>query len=418
MCTNEDKLTAMPLDNHLLAGLLSEQEPGRDRDWDAFSAEDWSLVVRRAQAEGVGPLLYQAILTSGKIALLPKPDQELLRVMYYGTKLINEQILQEVGVLTGLFDQAGIPVVALKGVCFVLTIYLDPGLRPMADVDLLVPSSQISAALHIVRSSGYVDVIPDAFPGLDQLLNHATCLKKTKRPFTILEVHHTLVAAEGSFAHAVPVDWFWGQTEAMSDRSSVAWLGHLHMLTPTAQLLYACAHAMLQHGGRDTSLRWLYDLDLLVRVYAERLDWDLLLSQARKFEWGSAVRAALSQAVEFFDTPVPKNILENLARNTDRHAGRVAEMQALPATHTLEEYQKLKSLNAVGRLKLIVALTVPTPAYMRWRYGLKANWAIPVWYPYRWWGIVKDAIRTLGLLLKNNHPRTSSTLDNSPDRNE
>ncbi len=60
-------------------------------------------------------------------------------------------------------------------------------------------------------------------------------------------------------------------------QDSMEWKAdNLLMLTPTAQLLYACAHAMLQHGGRNASLRWMYDLDLLMTVYAETLDWDLL----------------------------------------------------------------------------------------------------------------------------------------------
>src|SRR3990172_2209006 len=224
-------------------------------------------------------------------------------------------------------------------------------------------------------------------------------MKKIDAPFTTLELHHSLVA-DRSFIYAVPVDWFWSQTEPMEGLSSGRRIDNLRMLTPTAQVLYASAHAMLQHGGRNTSLRWYYDLDRLIRVYADRMDWDLLLSQARTFEWSSAAFAALSQTVAFFDTPIPQKVLDELSKHSDRNTKRVATLQAQPATHTLEEYQKLKSLNWYGRFKLVLALIVPRPAYMRWRYGLRSAWALPAWYLFRWWGILKDAIRTVVLLIQ------------------
>jgi hypothetical protein len=306
-------------------------------------------------------------------------------------------------------------VVALKGVCFALTIYPDPGLRPMVDLDLLVPASKASEAVRIAKSSGYVDALPEASPGLGELLDHEVCLKKMAVPFTTLELHHSLVA-EKSFTYAVPVDWFWSQTEPMEAFSSERRIENLRMLTPTAQVLYACAHAMLQHGARNTSLRWYYDLDRLIRIYAGRMDWDLLLSQARIFEWSSAASAALAQTTALFGTPIPQKVLDDLPRHFDRNTKRVAMMQDRPATHTLEEYQKLKSLNGYGRFKLILALIVPGPAYMRWRYGLRSVWALPVYYLFRWWGILKDAIQTVIELMQKSRPGIH--LDGSPGKSQ
>jgi hypothetical protein len=48
----------------------------------------------------------------------------------------------------------------------------------------------------------------------------------------------------------------------------------------------------------------------------------------------------------------------------------------------------------------MMALIVPSPAYMRWRYQLRTSWAIPVYYGIRWWGILKDGFRSLISLFK------------------
>ena len=391
------------IDNRTLSLIISGR--AQELDYDSFSPADWDLLVRRAQAEGVGPLVYWVLSRSGKLSSSPEPVHNSLRAMYFSVKLNNQEIIHELEILTRHFDHVSIPVVVLKGASFALTIYPDIGLRPMVDLDLLVPAAKGSEAVRIAKSLGYVDALPEASLGLGELLSHAVCLKKIAVPFTTLELHHSLVA-DGSFTFAVPVDWFWGQTETIEAFSSERRIEKLRMLTPTAQVLYASAHAMLQHGGRNTTLRWLYDLDRLIRFYAGRMDWELLLSQAQTFEWSSSVSAALSQTVACFDTPIPQKVLDDISRHSDRNTKRVATLQHQPATHMLEEYQKLKSLNGYGRIRLILALIAPSPAYMRWRYGLKTSWALPAYYLYRWWGILKDAMMTVLLFVRKVVPHT------------
>jgi hypothetical protein len=284
------------VNNHLLAEILSDES--HDALLDSFSPDDWELIVRHAQAEGVASLLYWKLIQSEKVHLVPDVLRDSLRALYYSLRMNNGELVKESNALAGRFARAGIPVIALKGICFALTIYPDPALRPMGDIDLLVPASRFHDAMQIAKGAGYIELVPEAFPGTDDLLSHAIGLQKQTSPFTVLELHSSLVAQKG-FAYAVPMDWFWTQTEAMPR------VENLLMLTPTAQVLYASAHAMLQHGARDVSLRWFYDIDCLIRTYAKRMDWDVLLSQAGKFQWRSAVSAAFSQTINFFDTPIP-----------------------------------------------------------------------------------------------------------------
>jgi len=51
-------------------------------------------------------------------------------------------------------------------------------------------------------------------------------------------------------------------------------------------------------------------------------------------------------------------------------------------------------------LRVFAALAVPGPAYMRWRYGLVSSWALPGWYVYRWWGILRDVGTTILLTMQ------------------
>ena len=377
---------------NLLAKLISEQVT--ETELAAIPSREWDVLVKSAQLEGVAPLLYWLLSNRGALQNLSEKNLDFLKASYAFTWLQNQRFLDELDLLMSRYRQANIPVVALKGICFAITIYPMLGLRPMEDIDLLIPERKLVEASSIAHSLGFVEKIPEALKGLRDLLNHEIFLQKNG-PFQItLELHRSLVAGR-TYAYAVPMDWFWEQTEPMSGQ-----IEGLLMLTPTAQLLYAAVHATLQHGGERTTLRWYYDMDRLIRMYVDRIDWNLLLAQSFEFQWGSALEAALNQTGLYFNSPVPEYVLKELSSRTDKNRKFITQKQTIPSTHILAEWQKLTSLNFKGRLRLLVALVVPNPDYMRWRYQTQGWGKLPYFYCLRWWGIIKDGIRTAVVLLK------------------
>lgn len=368
-------------------------------DWLSFSADEQRILTLLAQQEGLAPLLYWRLSQSGRFSSLSGEQRDALRASYASTWMVNRQIFKELESLSVALEQAGVPLVLLKGACFALTLYEDIGLRPMGDLDILVPKEKFDQALLVAHDLGYADQLPQAAHGLRELLNHEVCLQKSGLAFA-LEIHHSLVA-DKTYAYAVPVDWFWTQTRLFAGAKTGMRFGALLLLSPEAQLLYAAAHAMLQHGGQGSPLRWFYDIDQLIRQSKSHLDWDLVLKQAKIFEWGSALAAALEQAGGYFGTPLPAAILPNLASLTDRHQNFVRQKQTQPATHTLLEYQKFQTLDWNGRFRFVLALAFPTPAYMRWRYGFQSSWLLPGFYLLRLIEIFKDGLLTLWVLLRD-----------------
>jgi hypothetical protein len=367
--------------------------------WEPGYQVDWQRLINHAQNEGLAPLMYWVLSKSDRFSTLPDAVRNSLRLSYARTWMNNYQIFKELTTLSKRFRPADIQAVVLKGACFALTIYPDIGLRPMGDLDILVPASKLTAAVEIAGSLGFKKMVPEAAPGLTKLLNAEICLQKTSAPSIILEIHHRL-GAGSSFNYSVPVEWFWEQTETLDSARSNSGLENLLMLTPTAQVLFTVAHAMLQHGGYLSPLRWFYDLDRLIRVYSQRLDWDLLLFQAQRFGWSSALAAAMRIAVDRFQTPVPDPFMTSLEGISDRHQSLVAQKQAQPPTHVLDELQNLRSLSGYARIRTFLAIVIPSPAYMRWRYHLKTSWRLPAYYLLRWGRILKDGLHTFRLLIR------------------
>jgi hypothetical protein len=400
------------IDNHTLSQLICDQAPAVN--WASFSQSDWDLLLQAAQREGVGPLVYWAFSKSGKFPSLPETARNSLRAMYASTWMSSQKMLKELETLSRLFSQAEIPVVVLKGACFALTIYPDIGLRPMGDLDLLVPKEKLAETVRIAKATGYMDGQPEAYPWLGKLLHGEVPLIKTSPPFIMIELHNSLLV-DKSFTYSVPVEWFWAHTEPL-DVSLQKRFENLRMLTPTAQALYAGAHAILKHGTK-APLRWFYDLDRVIRFYSGRMDWELLLSQARIFEWGSALDAALSQTRAYFNTPIPDGLLKDLSEIKDRHSQWVAIRQNEAATHTLTEIQSLMVRRWYGWLILFFGIIIPSPAYMRWRYQLTTPWALPAHYLLRWWGILKDSLLTMLSFFQKNRPVDRHAAEGTPPEN-
>jgi hypothetical protein len=369
-----------------LCRLISDQLP----DGSAFPPADWPILIAQARREGVAHLLYRRLESAGWPPSTPPGLRDELYYAYCNSAAANLLAFRELARILSAFNLT-IPAIVLKGAALAATLYPSPGLRPLSDLDLLVPADRLDDAVAVLRGLGYAYTAPLVLPGLDQWVHyHAPPLFGGQDIKLAVEVHWSLVSSEHDW-RAPDLDWFWQQSE-LADFGPV----RAHVLTPTAHLLYLAAHLMLQHGAGRGRLIWYYDLDLLIRRCAGRLDWDELVSRARQFRWEPALHAALTGAAERFDTPVPAGVLATFHPAGDAEAATLVRRRARSdqtrASRTLAAFS---SLTWPARLRLALALVFPTPAYIRWRYKPRPAWLWPLCYPYRWFDEARDGVRTI-----------------------
>jgi hypothetical protein len=209
----------------------------------------------------------------------------------------------------------------------------------MGDLDLLVPEERLAEAVARLKALGYVEPYPDIAAGFNALFGHHVNLQGGQDIHLTVELHWTLIGGEHD-RRSPSLPWFWQQTEkwkmedgnwkmddgvqppipntqypisnAQSPTSNLQPPTSIFQLTPTAHLLYLCAHLMLQHGEARSPLRWFYDIHLLVTREGQRIDWDELVVRAQEFHWAPAVQAALAGTAARFATPLPAGPLESL----------------------------------------------------------------------------------------------------------
>ena len=394
----------------LLCDLLADRS--REEDWAALSPADWDLFLKVARVEGVAPLAYWHFKEANWPAAVPESVRESLADAHRRTAVRNMLRFQELGRILDALAEAEIPVIVLKGAALAATIYPNIALRPMGDLDLLVPRRQVRKAVRLLAPLGYHEPVPEMAPLLGQAVWHHTELRRTaEQNFRLkLDLHWNMIAP-GVENRSPSPDWFWEQTQPIAvpaQRAAVAMDQSRKQqqkradraLTPTAQLLHLSAHIALQHELVKASLLWLYDLYLLAHRESERLDWAEAVARAREFRWSRALHGALMAARERFDLPLPDGVLADLAGEKSQQIACRRQSHEEPAgSPALRAWTKLTGMGWSSRARLLLGITFPIPAYLVWRYNPRPRWLWPLCYPYRWLDILRSGLGGIGELV-------------------
>ena len=375
-------------------------------DWDAFTADDWRILPPMAEAEGVAPLMYAALraMCEARSAKCDVPEgvSAQLKAGYYRTAAHNALLLRELERILDAFEQAGIDVVLLKGAALAQTVYPDPALRPMSDLDLLVRKEFLPIGKQIIIALGYKEIRAEYLglaPWLDEAMNHHVHLQNETQKQVIVELHWGIIAGDVD-RRSPSTEWLWMRTQPFETSAKITPRTQVFQLTPVALILHSAAHLILQHGKYLSWLLWLYDLHLLVSKYYQEIDWGMLLEDANDLHWIAALHSALENCQELFATPLPKDYLSVLKKHgTKQDWQLVVSMNTRSHNRLVETLQYLPTLPWRVRGRLILALLFPAPKYMRYRYEPNPEWLWFLFYLYRWGEVASDGVRMIWNLL-------------------
>jgi hypothetical protein len=349
---------------------------------------DWPDLVRRAIDERVGPLLLARL---GDDSRLPEVERRLLRAERYRAEASSLILYRELDHLLERSSESGLaPPVVLKGGALASSLYDEIGLRPMGDIDVLVPRAELEGWLELARKASFRRLAPEMSPGLDRAIHYHTALSRDDEGEATIELHYGLIAGESDWRSPDP-RWFLESTEDWHPPSAARYSAR--QLDPTAHLLYLSAHAMLQHGGASARMIWFYDLHLLIS--RRRIRWTELLERAKSLRWEPALGAALARSRAFFETELPEGLVEELEVHPRERRAREVGRRGDPGRSRAEiVWSELRSVGVGRGLLWALGILFPRPEYMKWRYP-EAGRLWPAIYPLRWGRAVWEGGRAL-----------------------
>ncbi len=248
-------------------------------------------------------------LDQGSIRLLPLLSASLksLGVTHDRTHLLtgicrkawfqNQLLMHDLAVLLRALHAAGLRTMILKGAALVRTVYPEPALRPMGDVDLLIPTEDAARAVEVLRQA---DLVP-GHPVTPERIRRVHSVGFVSPAGREIDLHWHVVeedcrpGADGEFwARAVPVEVEGVPTLA---------------LDPTDQLFHACVHGVRWQPAPP--LRWVADAALLAR--SGSVHWDRMVSLGERHRLVLQLRAALEYLRALLGVEVPAQVVEQLA---------------------------------------------------------------------------------------------------------
>ncbi|HEY1372591.1 MAG TPA: nucleotidyltransferase family protein [Candidatus Binatia bacterium] len=289
---DENSCWPTPQQKLLLRAALARGDSARAA-WTAWKPalhqDDLDLASKRML-----PLLYRN-LRSQNIA---DPVIDRLKDIYRSHWYTNQVLLRHMAAVIHGFQAAGMKTLILKGAPLTLLYYCDYGVRPMADIDVLVPAAQALQAVEIMKQSGCAraDTWPEILHDSYISSGHAACF--VDRAGRQVDLHwHVMSECCDEEADRS----FWSAAVAV-DIHGVRTL----TLNSSDHLLHVCAHGL--RWEPVAPFRWVADAITIIRADAA-LDWERLAAQARALRLAWPMKEALRYLRDEFDAPVPDSVL-------------------------------------------------------------------------------------------------------------
>lgn len=262
--------------------LLDLVGTARSPDLGALGAGDWTQLDRLAGLHRLQPLLH------ARHSANPAIPAEIIAGWQAAKRLAAMTALAQqadLALTVKCLEAAGFSPVALKGAWLAAHAYPSPALRPMRDIDLLVPPQQVLDAFRQLEASGFQLAEDSALP-IETHLRISKHMPQLAAPGgSIIELHMRMWEPHGQLDHASPADDLTGLI-ARARRGSDG------VLYPAAQdmLGHLVVHAVYSHR-LDCGPLLLHDIAHTVRV--GMIDWPAFWASANRQGWRGGARLVL-----------------------------------------------------------------------------------------------------------------------------
>lgn len=263
-----------PLDHAILA-ICANPDGDHTQVLQPLGKSDWHDLADRADGMRIAPLVERAItLASGPLDVPAEAREVVSRAFKWYSFYALQQTTGLVRLATVLDEQGWSPVF-LKGVSLALRDYPRPGLRPMRDVDLLLPPDEAARAQAFLLDHANYRLAPWATDMTVEPAHHFWNLQDVDMDLTI-EVHHRL-NANPAWHHEKQLIARILASEATMRVSA----RQIRVTDPATNLLHLVEHATLHHAF-DNGPLILADLHYLASRHV--FGWPDLLAQAEALD--------------------------------------------------------------------------------------------------------------------------------------
>jgi hypothetical protein len=199
-----------------------------------------------------------------------------------------------------LLARTGVPWLLVKGPVLAELVYGDPGLRPYADIDVIVRAGDLPSVARVMETSGSLPLDRN-WPLMLRMRAGEVHLELPQH--VELDLHwHLLFGSEQRRAFPIAMEELFERARPVQVRGATVWT-----TDPVDTLLHLCVHGAVEGGDQ---LIWLKDIERVIAVDVP--DWDEVVRRATVGRIGLPVVAMLGRARQTLRAEVPEEVLAAL----------------------------------------------------------------------------------------------------------
>ena len=149
-------LTSLPLPQLqlLLLDLIAPARAVTQAQLNVLSTSDWKTIMGMARQQRIVPLLHWQLDHTHSHLIVPQDIKTDLASDFKKATFRSLMLQREILLLHQILIKANIPYVALKGSYLAFHAYPHPAMRPLRDIDILVPRDKTLEAYQLLIDQG------------------------------------------------------------------------------------------------------------------------------------------------------------------------------------------------------------------------------------------------------------------------
>ena len=377
----------------LLLDLLSDKREVDAQGVAALDTAAWRRLLDMVRQHRLGALLHWQLERRHADLAVPGMVRDEVKDAWRNSQRRMLGMQYELTTLSKLLGAAGVRSIALKGAFLAYHAYPDAALRPMRDLDILVPEDRLLDAWDCLLAAG---ARPAGAGGEDDRLDYALSAGKHHLPalltpsgFSKVELHRGIESAASTMdrdRNTLLLDGL--RTHAISLPIAVTPIG---FPAPTDMLLHLILHAAYDHLLNNGPLV-LSDIAFLVRRHA--IDWQRFWQSVAALQSMRGAVLLLDLADRYWQdlpiewTPAATELRDGLGAIRDPAALLLLQDREL----TPDIWRKRGTGQPRGAIRRVIGRLFISRAEMALLYPEATGSRLFLYYPRRWWRLATRRI--------------------------
>jgi hypothetical protein len=264
---------------------------------------DWARFLTRASQLGIAPMVYSWLKSIAADNEIPQWVMKQLQQWYSISAIKNMNLYLKLKEVLEVFLKHSIPIIILKGSALAPLVYNDLAIRPMVDLDLLVPENKLDAADLLLQQLHYTPVETLRSKEWYRNQHHHLIPYKAPDQSLVIEIHRHITPPWVS--NITPIEEFWQRAQPVQIASMTPLI-----LSPEDLLLHTIIH-LSQVDGFVGKIRALCDIAEIVKRYKSEIDWEGLTDYTKRYGIERYVYYALWLAWDIVGAEIPISVFDD-----------------------------------------------------------------------------------------------------------